>query len=84
LGWREWREPAMTPDIRAAMDSPKGKAYLWFARVPMWETVPGPGGSTEVRFWDLRFHLPLRGEEAPKKFGARFVVKDGKVIEGGF
>jgi hypothetical protein len=84
LLWREWAEPPLTADIRAAMESPKGRTYLWFARVPMWEAEKQPDGSTRVRFWDLRFHLPLRGEDAPKRFGARFLVKDGMVLEGGF
>ena len=50
LSWRVWKEPPMTPEIQAALNDPKIKTYLGFARVPMWEDEKKPDGTTEVNF----------------------------------
>ncbi len=78
LEWRQWDEPPVTPQVRAAMDSPEGRQYLWFARVPLWEEEKQKDGSTVVDFWDLRFQNRFGKGGGERRFGARIVVKDGK------
>jgi membrane-bound metal-dependent hydrolase YbcI (DUF457 family) len=82
LKWEKWQEPPKTRDIQAAMDSPEGKQFLWFARVPMWSAEGQTDGTTIVYFWDMRFRDYKMREKVSHHFSARFVVKDGKVIQG--
>ncbi|HTC20305.1 MAG TPA: metal-dependent hydrolase [bacterium] len=84
LEWNEWQEPLRTAAVQAAMDSPRGRDFLWFARVPMWREEAQADGSTAVYFWDLRFNGYGRSGQESHRFGERFIVKDGKVTQGGF
>lgn len=77
--WNQWREPARTPALQKVQDSPEGRQYLWFARMPMWEELPQVDGSTVIYFWDLRFNTYLRSDQTSRRFGEKFVVRDGKV-----
>jgi inner membrane protein len=81
LEWKEWKEPARTPAVQAAMDSPLGMKYLWFARVPMWEEAQAADGTTLVTFWDMRFNIYFMEDRVSRRFGATFKVKDGKVLD---
>ena len=81
LEWDQWPEPPQTPAAQAAMDSPEGKRFMWFARMPMWEEEKKPDGTIEVGFWDMRFQTPYLKDRVGRRFGARVVVKDGKVVE---
>jgi inner membrane protein len=81
LEWQQWPEPPITPNIKAAMESPEGKRYLWFARVPLWEEEKQPDGSVEVGFWDLRFQNNFTKERVTKRFKTVIKVKDGRVID---
>jgi len=83
LKWEQWQEPAMTPDIQAAMDSPAGRRFLWFARVPMWSAEKRADGTTLVDFWDMRFRSYAMREKVIHRFGAEIVARDGKVIQDG-
>jgi inner membrane protein len=47
-------EEALSPAVRAV---PTVREALAWARFPVVETKPGPGGGTEVRVGDLRYHL---------------------------
>lgn len=82
LEWGEWPEPPKTPDVQTAMDSPQGRQFLWFARVPMWEEEKQADGATVVYFWDLRFRNPVIEDKASRRFGLRVRVKDGQVVGG--
>lgn len=83
LDWQEWHEPAPTPNIQAAMDSPAVKTFLWFARVPIWEERPQPDGTSLVAFWDLRFNAYLFAKKGLiRRFGPQIKVRNGKVLEG--
>jgi inner membrane protein len=86
LSWREWKEPPVTPEMKAALEDPNIKTYLWFARVPMWEGEKKPDGTFEVRFWDERFRATFGrpGEKTSHHFSVSVVVKDGKVIKSEF
>jgi len=84
LEWNQWLEPPMTPEIKAVMGSEKGKQYLWFARVPMWEEEKQLDGTALVHFWDRRFNARWHKEPEVRRFGAVFMVKDGQVTGGGF
>jgi len=84
LSHDEWKEPAMTKDLQAAFQSPAAVTYLWFAKVPLWGAEPQKDGTTLVRFWDERFYVPFRGEDAPKRFGAVIRVKNGIVLSEDF
>jgi inner membrane protein len=86
LTWQEWREPPQTPEIQAALDDPDIKTFFWFARVPMWEEEKQPDGTAIIHFWDQRFHATFGrgGEKTSRHFGAKVVVKDGKVIQSSF
>jgi len=81
LEWQEWKEPAKTAAVQAAMDSPLGLKYFWFARVPMWEEAREADGSTLVTFWDMRFNNYLMKDRVSRGFGATFKIKDGRVLE---
>jgi len=84
LEWEEWKEPALTPEVRLAMDSPRGKNLFWFARVPMWSEEKLPDGSFQVSFWDMRFNTYLTKQRLSKNFGGVFTIKDGQVVESRF
>ena len=84
LEWSQWPEPLKTAVVQAAMDSPRGKQFMWFARVPMWREEPQTDGSMAVYFWDLRFNADGHPMSSNRRFGQRFIVKDGQVTEGGF
>lgn len=84
VSWEEWKEPPSSAAIQAAMGSPMGRQYLWFARVPMWEEMGLPDGSVEVHFWDARFNNYMMKDRISRRFGAVFKVKDGKVVESDF
>lgn len=81
--WQEWKEPARDADLQAAMDSPAGRQFLWFARVPLWDEEKQADGSTAVYFWDARFNAYWHEKRTTRRFGMRVVVKDGRVVEGG-
>jgi hypothetical protein len=66
------------------MDSPLGKQFFWFARVPVWEEAQEPDGTFLVTFWDMRFNTYLMKDSVSRRFGAYFKVKDGKVVEDWF
>ena len=78
----EWKDPPLTPELHEVLDSPNGKRYLWFARVPVWEEEKQADGSFEVRFWDLRFQRSWDKDQAGRGFGTVFQVKDGRVTGG--
>ncbi len=84
LEWSQWPEPSKTAAVQAVLDSPRGKQFMWFARVPMWREELQADGSTAVYFWDLRFNAFGRSGQESRRFGERFIVKDGRVTEGGF
>jgi inner membrane protein len=84
LSWEEFKEPLKSGNIQAAMDSDRGKIFLWFARVPMWEEKAQPDGSVEVFFWDMRFNNYLLRDRISRGFGAYFKVKKGMVFESRF
>jgi hypothetical protein len=86
LSWREWKEPPMTPELQAALNDPKIKTFLWFARVPVWEVEKNKDGTTEIRFRDERFRATFgrQGKNNSRHFSASVLVKDGKVIESRF
>ncbi len=84
LDWREWKIPELTPETKAVFESPKGKNFLWFSRVPMWSQEPQADGSCMVTCWDLRFYAYFWKDRVIGHFGQRFLVKDGKVSGGGF
>ena len=84
LEWRQWPDPPRTPAVQAALGTPLGKKYFWFARVPMWEELPQADGSTLVNFWDMRFNTYLRKDGLSRSFGAAFRIKDGQAVENRF
>ena len=81
LGWTDYPDPPMTPDLQAAMDSPEGKQFLWFSRVPYWEARPQPDGTQEISCLDLRFYAYAFKNQSTRRFGKKFTVKDGKVLK---
>jgi inner membrane protein len=81
LEWKEYQDPPLTPDLQAAMDSPEGKQFLWFSRVPYWEVASLPDGTQEIDCWDLRFYAYAFQNQTRRSFGKRFIVKDGKVLK---
>ena len=80
LEWKEYKEPPLTPGLQAAMDSPEGKQFLWFSRVPYWEVETLADGSQEIDCWDLRFYAYAFQDQSKRRFGKKFIVKDGKVL----
>ena len=84
LGSSEWKAPFLTPELQQVMDSPQGKKYLWFARVPVWEEEEQKDGTSVIRFWDMRFQNYLDNGQAQKRFGTVFQVKEGHVTGGDF
>ena len=77
--WNEWKEPPKSAALQLVLDSPEGKQYLWFARMPMWEELKQVDGSTVIYFWDLRFNAYWHADQTTRRFGEKFVVRDGKV-----
>ena len=63
------------------MDSPEGRQFLWFSRVPYWEVETLADGSQEIDCWDLRFYAYSFQDQTRRRFGRRFIVKDGKVLK---
>jgi hypothetical protein len=83
LVWTEWKEPLVTPELRAAFNDPEVRSFLWFARIPMWEVKKQVDGSTVVDFWEERYRAVFGklGSSNARRFGASVVVRDGKVVE---
>ena len=81
LAFETIRGAADSPAIRAFKTSPQGRAYLWFARFPVFEEEdvpparPGQEGEKLVRVYDLRFrsHMPA---VARAVFGVIFPWRD--------
>lgn len=53
-------KPEPSPALDAARNSPALRAYLRFARFPLWRVTPvaEPSGGTRVEVMDLRFGIP--------------------------
>ena len=83
-----------TPATRAALGTPQGQVYMWFARFPVIEQKSLPNGDAEITVFDARFRsyfpfqadLPfLRRLAQRKPFLFRAVVApDGSVHSAAF
>jgi membrane-bound metal-dependent hydrolase YbcI (DUF457 family) len=84
LEWQEWRTPPMNNDINAVFQSPQGKKFLWFSRVPVWSEEKLADGSVKVTCWDMMFYSYFFKDQVNRHFKQVFTVKDGQVTGGGF
>jgi len=76
---RVFYKPEETPVTLAAKKSYLGRIYLDWARFPITETEPLPGGGYRVSFYDLRFRYPGIGRNT---LGAAVVLdKNLRVVE---
>lgn len=77
-----------SPAITAALATPQGQVYLWFARFPVIEQQALPNGDAEICVSDARFHifLPLLNRPLARgRFLFRAVIApDGSVRSTSF